>query len=219
MKYYILNNSTNKSEIGYYPQTGGYYPDYNIVGERSMVNLKSECFPDFLPDLRFILDKRAKVTDVVKASNINKAKGLLINEKTKNLLSTLLLPQSAFYNGFVENNNIKIPYYWFHILSQPFTNIDFSKSIFYTTKLGFKKDTTIDIYDGENLKNRIKELKQLILAEKISLKKEFISLNYDIFYFPLIQGYYDFFISEKLASVINENNVTGVEIIEQNIIL
>jgi hypothetical protein len=218
MKYYILNYSTDKSEIGYYPQTGGYYPEYDIHGNKSMINLKSDCFPDFIPDLRFILDKRAKITDIIKPSNINKAKGLLMNQRTKDLLSLGSFQQSAFYNAIVENQNAKISYYWLHILSQSFDNIDFNKSIFFTTKLAFKKDINIDIYDEVDLKNKIKSLNQLILVEKLVLKKEFLNSNNDIFYFPLIQGNFDFFISDKLAEIITNNRITGIALKEQNII-
>jgi hypothetical protein len=82
MEYYILKNATTRKQVGHYIQTAGWVDGCNINAPNSMANLDSEEFPNFIPDLRFDLEEKAKLTDIVSASNIV-AHGFLINEKVK----------------------------------------------------------------------------------------------------------------------------------------
>ena len=71
MKYYLIAPSVEEDEVGEYPQTTGTYPGYNRNAPNSMENLTSDCFPHFIPDLRFIIDDNAILTDVVSPSNLD----------------------------------------------------------------------------------------------------------------------------------------------------
>lgn len=218
MKYYLLEYSTEKKEIGTYPQTDGYYPNYDVKHANSIINLKSEKLPEFYPDLRFELHNKAKMTDIIKAGNMERANGLLMNHRTYELFKEFCLPESDFFEGFVEKGGKRTTYYWLHLVDQPLSKLDFLKSRFYTIMLIFKKDQDIIIESELDLKLKCESLGKLIFAEKIVLNQNFKDLPYDIFQFPLIQKPNTFFVSEKLANKLIAEKITGIKIIEQSII-
>ena len=78
MKFYLLSNSAKKTEVGTYPQTTGLVDGYEEFAENSMVNLNSDEFPNFAPDLRFELEEKAILTDIIRPSNLDYAKGLMM---------------------------------------------------------------------------------------------------------------------------------------------
>ena len=89
--YYKLRNAITRKQVGYQFQTTGYIDAYAHYGPNSRIRLEWDKFPDFVPDLRFELHKKSKLTDVVSESNIS-ARGFLINEKVKEIFDECLLP-------------------------------------------------------------------------------------------------------------------------------
>lgn len=131
MKYYLLSWSVNKKEIGYYPQTiGNEFIDEN--GELPLYskgNITNEEFPSDLTNFNFEIHKKAKLTDVVDASNIS-ARGLLVSEKVKNIMSEFNILNHKFYSASVLFKGKEYSYYWLHIVNTSLEGIDFLNSNF-----------------------------------------------------------------------------------------
>jgi hypothetical protein len=98
MEYYILDNATTRKKVGYFIQTEGLVNGYNANAQNSMTKVKAEEFPDFIPDLRFNLGDKAKLTDIVSAGNIM-TRGFLVNEKVKKIFESCKLPAHRYYDA------------------------------------------------------------------------------------------------------------------------
>ena len=117
MKYYTIENSIIKKEVGFQFQTSGFIDVESAQGPNSRVNMEYDKNPSFIPDLRFELHEKSKLTDVVDASNIS-ARGFLMNTKTKNILEQCRLFGYKFYDASVlDHDGIVNPYFWMHIIS------------------------------------------------------------------------------------------------------
>ncbi len=134
MKFYLLENSTRRKEIGYYPQCC-CVPDGCNTGmydkPNSITNLKNSYFPDFEPEIIVQLEKKAKLTDIVSHLNFL-CRGLFINEKVKNILEQFNLPDHKFYPGSLIYQDQKLSYFWFHLVKKDLQGINFSESEFRT---------------------------------------------------------------------------------------
>lgn len=102
MKYFLVANSTNNQIIGKkYPQCKGMPSKMGLTFKwfeqpNSMTKLTNDEFPNFEPELIFELEEKALLTDVVSPSNIL-AKGLLVNERVKNIFSHFKLMEHRYY--------------------------------------------------------------------------------------------------------------------------
>ncbi len=136
MKYYLLSHSAVKKIVGDFPQTvSTEVIDVNNEFEpTSRANLTNKHFPTVQPNLEFELSNKAKLTDVISASNIE-ARGLLVNEKVKTILEQFNILNHKFYPGSVTVKGKKTPYYWLHIVNNSLEGIDFEKSKF--MEIGF----------------------------------------------------------------------------------
>jgi hypothetical protein len=211
MKYFLISHSSDRKEIGDYPQTiptevidanGGFE-------ETSRANLTNEHFPNVSPALEFELAKKAKLTDVLSASNIQ-ARGLLVNEKVKKILEQFNIMNHKFYLGSVTAKGKKLPYYWLHIVNTSFDGIDFEKSNFIETgftgrKIGDVEINTFEDYDKISREKMLK-VEKLILLPNSSIK------DLDLFLFPEI--HYRIIASERLISALQESTVSGIKTTE-----
>ncbi|MFY9309461.1 MAG: hypothetical protein WAQ28_10485 [Bacteroidia bacterium] len=211
MKYYTLTNSTNLKEIGYFIQTIGSIDanGQDVKGINSRVKLNQFTFPSFVPDLRFKLENKAILTDVISTSNIH-AKGFLISNGFKNLLFDFNIIEHKFYPSSVIANNISYDYYWLHLVKNNFNGIDFSNSTFYNTAIFGSRLTRITISSYDDYIEQCKRISNLnrIVVTKLVLTESFLSMNYDLFFFPYI---HDFVIaSEELISTIKKHKISGL---------
>jgi hypothetical protein len=208
MKYYLLSNSAKKEEVGTYPQTTGLVDGYEEFSENSMVNLNSDELPNFVPDLRFELDKDAILTDIISPSNLDYAKGIMMNEKAKNAFKPFKLIPHQFYEATIKANNNILIYYWLHTLPPTLDIVDFSKSIFLEVlptqqriKRYFKTYYEFENYGDSDFPNDLE-------IEKLTLTPTFLSQSIDLFCLPsLFSG---FLISQKLYEKINDTQLSGL---------
>ena len=135
MEFYNFKNAVTRKKVGHYVQTKGFVDGYDMYGPHSMWKLNDEEFPNFVPDLRFDLEEKAKLTDVVSASNIS-ARGFLINEKVKNIFESCKLPEHRYYDATINVNGEIHKYYWLHLLYNDLSLVDFPNSSFYLTSIG-----------------------------------------------------------------------------------
>ncbi len=216
--YYRLRNAVTRKQVGTMFQTNGFIEGYNIHGPNSRVRLEPDEFPNFVPDLRFGLIEKAKLTDVVHASNMS-AKGFLINEKVKKIFDQCLLPEHRYYDASLldrEGNNL--PYYWLYLKSNDYQMVDFEKSVFRKTPRVVKnfliKNDPIysvknfDEYEKVHYGSTIED--DYVILDILKIRN---TMNYDMLHFYKLSTT-DIYISEKLATLLKKEKVTGIDIIE-----
>lgn len=218
MKYYTIDNSIIKKEVGFQFQTSGFIDVESAQGPNSRVNMEYDKNPSFIPDLRFELHEKSKLTDVVDASNIS-ARGFLMNTKTKNILEQCRLFGYKFYDASVlDHDGIVNPYFWMHIISNDYDIIDFKQSVFRVHKFPIllKSDKieempTIFIKDKKDYERKKNELffedKYLV----IDVLKIVDTNHFDMIHFGNID-INTVFISEKLANLLKKEKITGITI-------
>ena len=219
MTYSILKNSISKKEVGYQFQTTGYIDTEAAFGPNSRTKLEDDKIPCFTPDLRFELYEKSKLTNIVRASNIN-AKGFLMDADTKCIFEHSTLPPNyKFYDASVlDHDGIVNPYFWMHIISNDYDIIDFKQSVFRVHKFPIllKSDKieempTIFIKDKKDYERKKNELffedKYLV----IDVLKIVDTNHFDMIHFGNID-INTVFISEKLANLLKKEKITGITI-------
>lgn len=211
MKYYLVSASAEEDVVGEYPQTAGIYPGYNRNALNSMENLTSDCFPTFIPDLRFLLEDNAILTDVVSPSNLDFATGLLMNTTTKEIFSKAKIITHQFYPATLKTNHQLLDYYWLHLISPTLSIIDFEKSVFLETLPTQEK--TIRTFDSLSDYERYYDSYELnpLTIDKLSLK---VDLKVDVFCLPGI--FHGLLVAEHICLLLQQKNITGISYKEQH---
>lgn len=210
MKYYILKNSTEKKIIGTeYPQIQTMQGNFQRDAPDSIYNVYPNKFPDFVPNLNyFVLERNAKITDIVSASMISY--GFIVNNKVKNIFNNFKLPSHKFYPAIINHNGIFFDdYYWFYFVSDTIDFINFEKTIFFITDFfGEKENYCVPpISNANNLRNQL-----MIIANDKNLDADPIFMRNEIRQFDLfkISGFdFNTYISESLLSALVECGITG----------
>lgn len=218
MQYYLISISTDLKEIGRYFQTKGLPTGYTSKWydePNSMTNLVYNSLPDFIPDLKWELEDKAKLTDIVSAGNIT-ADGFLMNEKAKNIFQRFNIIEHRFHDAILIVKGQVLRYYFLQIVNKDFEIIDFKHSSFCVANIIGEKAFDIDISSSDDLfsKQSQLELGLAVKAKKLRLKE---NMEPDLFLFPFIHS--DFFVSQNLVNELNNNNIEGYQTMPQSIIL
>lgn len=218
MEYYLVSNSADKKEVGHYIQCKGI-PE-KFAGEidffkrpNSMTHLSNDFFPNIAPNLVFELEEKAILTDIISTSNIP-ARGLLVNLKTKDLLSKLKLAKHKFFPAIVIVNNLEHKYFWLHFVKKDFKDINLKKSKFYLSKFGFDKGNYVSFNSYNEALDIKRKINAFIRPETIVFDNN-VTDFYDIFYLPLIG---QILISETGKNTILDYKVSGILIKTLNLI-
>ena len=210
MKYYTLSESTDKNIIGYYPQTD-VSEDSEFFSVFIDFQTRIEEFPEHIPKYIIILNKKAYPTDFIERVSV--PYGLVVNNKIKSLITLYSLPNHKFYDTEVIYKKSKLNYYWFHFYDDIFQYIDMERSKFILKWRDVIQEfcfTSKEFYLS-------KEQETFGDFEKNLIIKEVYLLNsfpkYDIFHFEGRN-----IISEKLLNAFIENNITGYEVSEYDIL-
>lgn len=218
--------STDKKTIGTsgYPQCKSVPKSLGLDfswfdNPNSMTNLDNDDFPNFKPNLLFELEDKAILTDVISPSNIS-AKGFLISSKLKKILDNFNLMEHRYYGATVISKGIEKEYFWLHFKDcdeKYLGEINFVSSSFYVANLAFVRIDDIIIKSYKDFWEKKMNLSMKhILGSKIELSENLKKKNLDLFYFPYVLDYY--LVSKKLYKAINDNEITGFEIKEQNVV-
>ncbi len=219
MKYYTLNLSTEADKIGHaFPQIQMMSAGYDYDAENSVYELAKSVldFPQFIPNLNsFVVHKKSKLTDTLSTSLLSRS-GLLISHKFKKVLLNHKISSFKVYPATVTYKSEVHQYYWIHLKPELLDLIDYTRSSFlvlkdYTHKIGRISITSLNSYyqEREKLKSNNPEKTISIMAEKISFTNLFPS-ELDFLKIGVFDN--EFYISERLKSAIESNNITGCEI-------
>ncbi len=219
MQWYSISPSTDEKIIGTFPQTDGMGPGYNLRGTNSVWNLPNLRKPDFEPDFDcFRLDKKAKLTDVISTATIN-ACGFIVSNKLKIIFDEFKLPPHIYYPVKILYKKEMISnYFWLHFIDDNTKNIDFLNSTFELTHPlpFFRNDSIIlegkefEILTANKLANPDYKLFPKRLKSQGPQNIDFVVLDF---------LYKSFYISEKLFKAINNNSITGIKTLLQEIVM
>ena len=199
--FYKVIQSTNRKEIGYYPQVSRFSNE-NLIGIERL-NEAIDRFPNLeLPTI--FLHKKAKLTDVISCATLNDVLGFIASERLIGLLSRFkLLPTKKMkvnIDGVVDN------YYWIHMIPEKNQHnwIDYSLSTFLISNSNHQ--LRIKSHDHYQRAKKSIESYQYIKAKRIAVFKDDIK-DYDLVRF--YSGHYKLFVSKKLKEALEEKNITG----------
>lgn len=215
MTFYSIKPASDTPETGpVFPQIEGMRPGYDFKKPNSIHNLNFNGLPDFQPDLDyFILDKKAKLTDVL--SSMISGFGFLISEKMKNILEQFRLPEHGFYPASIAVDNTKLNnYFWFLPIYKLSDHVDYAKTTLYS-KDTFNNVEKLDVNSAEDvvrLRPKIGYTKKIV-SEKIYFKNGF-KLNLDLFMIGVFN--FSIYLTEDLKSVLINEKITGIELKPDN---
>ncbi|UBM57551.1 hypothetical protein LAG90_12055 [Marinilongibacter aquaticus] len=225
MKYlltkYVFKRSITGSDWQIRPAPKG--ADRNWFNKpTNYTQIKFDEFPDFIPDAYFELDEKGKFTDIIRISNTH-AKGFLVSPRVRELWNDFILLDHQYYPAtVVAESGEKRDYFLFHMAAQDIKGLDYEKSVFNDCKQLIQTND-----DGSQVfvETKIGRLIERILPTKpprsLALKKLYFDEKfpgYDLFYIPFFMVLEDFFISERLATVMQREKMTGLVFEEQSII-
>ena len=210
MKYYILSESTDTNIIGYYPQTD-VSEDSEFFSVFIDFQTRIEEFPEHIPKYIIILNKKAYPTDFIERVSV--PYGLVVNNKIKSLITLYSLPNHKFYDTEVIYKKSKLNYYWFHFYDDIFQYIDMKKSKFILKWRDIIQEfcfTSKEFYLSKE-QETFEDFEKNLIIKEVYLLNSFP--KYDIFHFEGRN-----IISEKLLNAFQENNITGYEVSEYDVL-
>lgn len=218
--YYIVQESMNKKTVGKFFQAVNAVHNCHVWDEPKFIgNINFEKV-DFEPiTSNAILEKKAKLTDLVSCPSIGFSSKLLVSGKFKGILEKNRKKGIQFFKAPIIQNNVMIEDYWIlNFYEFNYEYIDFPNSkIAYTRKADDYKITYNTIKEYINLKSfeqfEAKRLEAIAKEESLSIEKlNLLNQNIDEDFFMIkyvFGGLY--FVSEKLKKEIEDAGCTGIE--------
>ena len=209
MKYFVLSNSDDLKEIGYYPQTD-YEKNYDPTTETSHLQVTYDKFPDFIPEYKLELHKNAVPTNLI--PGVGGHHGILVDQKLRKLLEGYKLPKHHFYKIDVFHNGQRLNYFWLHfVLPDIWEYIDMERS---TVSIAHNVNPLNKIvlpmlhkeYVIKLIKHYLTKFEYHLFPEKIFFKENFIP--YDII--TLNELYHGNLISMDLRKSMQQQKISGI---------
>jgi Immunity protein family (Imm11) len=207
-EYCLLANSVDRKEIGCFYQTAGLPDGYTVRfydRPNSMTKLNNDEIPKDNPELIWQMEPKAKLTDVVSAGNIS-AKGLLCNDRVREILESHKLCEHKFYPATLIHEGKELNYHWFHPIEQDIDIIDFEKSKFALTDYFRDFMNDIEINSKAKLIKEYNERDDDTLITLLDLK---LNLHIDFCRFSYIIHNY-FIVSDTMKNKLKKSNITGL---------
>lgn len=190
-------------------EVGTIYPQAHCLTQKEAAHrLRHAMLPDFLPELRFELNKGAKLTDLLSEVAIM-AHGVLISERMKKWVASFNLGQHAFYPTRVfTRDGQEHPYFYLQILPIPFEALDFAQSEFIIKDLSAPtKNIAISSYE-----EYLVQKEELGHMRRIKIKQAVLSHAFDrsldLFAIPVLDG--RLLVSEGLNDGLAKEGFTGI---------
>ena len=198
--------------IGHYPQTKLRTDEGDDVRIDGYLAMKSNEFPDFVPNYKLDLHSKAKPTNFLPKSPASF--GWIVDSKLKTILENHKLPKLHFYKIKVYHKDTILDYYWLHyIIDDFFKFIDKDNSYGEVFEFKAPLETVVEkkfpIYSWDQVLKEEKKYKfNRTRIGKIVMKKDFP--KYDVYETRSIN--FISIISESLKQVLEKENITGMEI-------
>jgi hypothetical protein len=218
--YYSIEHSTNTKIVGKFFQAVNAVHNCHVWDEPKFIEHINFEKVDFEPiTSNAILEKKAKLTDLISCPSIGFSLKLLISGKFKDILEKNRKNGMHFFKAPIIQNNIVVEDYWilnFYEFNHEY--VDFLNSkISYTRKADDYKityNTIKEFINIENLKEfEAKRSEAFIKEESLSIEKLSLfseKINEDFFVIKYVFGGL-FYVSEKLKKEIEDAGCTGIE--------
>ena len=221
MRYYLLAEATEKKATGVLgPQCMAFPKDHNLdwyESPSSMTKLNNKVFPTDETEFLFELDEHAILTDFISQAIIP-ARGFLISNKAKQVLSQFNLLEHKFYPATIISKKNQISYFWLHLIDSKYGLINFTRSIFYEGFAPGWKQKDFHIKDTEDfLMLYEQDIRPVIWAEKLYFLDSFTDKKPDMFVFSLLHN--NAFVSYSVITAFQKAGITGYQAKEQEIII
>lgn len=214
----LFTSSTILPEIGCYPQIerlNSDIPNFQQVCS-DLLNLNERL--NYEPKLSYTAAYKAKLTDLVKASQV-----LLISEKLLKILLNSNVENSQYFKVDVIHRKKIHPYYLYFIYGQNYDLVDYQNMTFKGISVPPYSDFYRKPEEQEGVKKKVIKVEtpsQLINWQKLypdfpnreyeALKLNFTNIHTDMIRLPfLVNGGY--FVSEALKNKIVEAKCTGID--------
>ena len=216
MKYFFINNSLDNKIVGDYNQVISAIHNCDVWANPMFIDRIDFVKIDFEPITSYaILEKKAKLTDLVNACSIGFSLKLLMSNKLKVILEKKSINKCQFFKSPVIYKNEKVNDYWIlHPYLFNLNYIDFNKSdinVRIRKKEGGTEliKTQVNTLEGFlNIVDFHKERMEIISINKIYLNE---SVNEDFFILRHVEGGIKYIVSEKLKKEIEDAGFTGIE--------
>lgn len=211
MKYFKIEESIDLDVIGEIPQVS---PTENceLGSPFSSKILNYGDIPEKIPYLELEFNPKANQTDLLYSYNSHW--GMILSKKLKNIILIFKIPNHKFYPFILLKNEILIKdYNLFRFYDDIFQYIDMEKSKFRMKRRDIVEEFSFTSKDFFNSKKEetFEDFEKNLKITEIYLLDNFP--KYDIFTFEGTT-----LISEKLLLALQENNITGYEVSEYNIL-
>jgi hypothetical protein len=214
MKFFQIEKSSERKVIGReYPQIQTSGGTVNAKAPDSYYNVYSNVFPDFIPNLNYlVLHEDAILTDVLSAAVISS--GFIVNEKVKNVLSQHKLPPHKFYPATIEHRGVFYQNYsWFFYVCDVLDYINYQQTEFYIGDFFGKKIESCENITSSNLLRSLMEVLPFGRAVNSSLVYFNEQLSEQLDLFKVSFGNYGTYVSEALYDALSTNSISGIELL------
>ncbi|MBD3862759.1 hypothetical protein [Olleya marilimosa] len=215
MKYYAIRVSLNKKIGGIYPQVVHANHNCNVWDETKFIDRIGFNKINFEPIIsNAILEKKAKLTDLISAESIGFTSKLLLSDKLKAILTEYTDNKCQFFKAPIIFNHDLINDYWLlnpYYFSMSYVNFKKSSII---VKIRKKEGGTIsksiivnNLDEFMNVINQHKEKMEIVTIDRVYIEE---NINDD--FFTLLNTFGSMYVvSEKLKNKIEISECTGIE--------
>ncbi len=206
-EYYTISNSTDEKIVG------REYPQVDCLTQARAHAISSWQTYSNVKTLKFELNKKAKLTDVLSDVSLSGSTGLLINDKVKAIFEKFNLMNHQYFDAIVVTpKDGEIPYSWLH-LSDPemIHKLDYTKSIFFRTEYTFREEE-IELASYAEYERHMDDDKDAsfgVELDKIALNDSF-DRSIELFTFLPFDN--EIYISKELCDELLNNEITGIEL-------
>lgn len=208
--FYVIEGSAEVQEVGYYPQTTSFLPNYDKDAPTSAYNIRWNELPSFIPNLEGIqIHKKSKITDVM--SFFLGGDYPLLSSKAIDILEKFRLPKYNKVEATLLREQGELSYYVFLFESKAINSLILKESLFAT-------QNNMTQYEGDTfIVSTLSELKNIavdcVMNSKNLLKKKLIFdssiLDYDLFNLDFLGGTH---VSVALAHELKKQKVSGIKL-------
>jgi hypothetical protein len=204
-KFYIIKPAVNNDEVGKVFPSVECIDNYNFESQNSIYKLRSEIFPDFIPDIRLRLSTGANPCDVMNQAVIS-VPGLLITPRLKVIFQKFDIVPHKYFAASIEKNGTQSEYCWIgFVWNDGINHLDFRNSKFKIKKI-FRDLDEIVVKDYFDLLQKQSELEPFKVI--YNYQTTMINVKYDLFIHPLNHSIY---ISENLFNALRIERITGLD--------
>jgi len=212
MRYFKLEFSLDKKEIGEYPQIQKFKKGYNANKQESCSQIARYYFgkrPDVEIDFDGLeLANKAKLTDYLSSSYLNALTGLLVSDNLYNFFSGLQMASHISYLSriYQKGDLISENYRWVHFIESYPEIINYSKSDFFLdhSEVNFKK---LSIRSFVEYKNEQEKVRYKINSHRLLLKKE-LAIKFDILRIGVVKN--ETYVKETVKNEMVNHGFAGI---------